>query len=181
MTRSLGGTRHSMAVCLLLVAMLLGLAACGESTSTTLHCPPRPLSYRAEEWVQAPGEVALALPYTVFGTNERVQGAVFNHTQVEIETTQVYGRRCAVFTAERLVGGVWQAVNSCLPPRNGPPEGNSVTVVPGTYTFDDLKVVLSPGTYRLKLTYAIYPHNPVTIDGTVYSLPFQVCECARCA
>src|SRR2546429_250316 len=83
----------------LLTIVMLGLAACGEatSTSTTMHCPPRPLSGRAEDWVQAPGEVALALPYTVFGTNERVQGAVFNHTQGIIETTQVYGRRCAVF------------------------------------------------------------------------------------
>ncbi|MGZ3583135.1 MAG: hypothetical protein ACXWP6_10475, partial [Ktedonobacterales bacterium] len=167
--------------CLLLAVLLLGLAACGESTSTTRYCPPRPLAGRAEDWAQAPGEVALALPYTVFGTNERVQGAVFNHTQVIIETTPVRGHRCAVFNAERLVSGVWQAFDSCLPMGEAPVGGNAGNVVPGDYILDQLKIVLSPGTYRLKLTYAIYPHNPVTIDGTVYSLPFQVCECARCA
>lgn len=182
MTMSLGGTWHSTGVCLLLLAMLLGLAACGDST--TVQCPPRPTPTpsQPETWVQAPrlGKVTLALPTTVFGTDEHVQAAIFNHSQVIIETNPGFGN-CAFFTAERLARFHWPASNSCRPMSENGEGGASAQLLPGTYKIDHLKIVLSPGTYRLKLTYALYPHNPEIIDGTVYSLPFQVCVCARCA
>lgn len=169
--------------CLLVLALLLGLAACGGST--TIQCParPTPTLSQPETWMQAPGpgEVALAIPTTSFGTDEHVQAAIFNHTKVIIETTPVYGGTCAFFTAERLVSGIWQTFNSCRPMSENGEGGASAQLLPGTYKIDRLKIVLSPGTYRLKLTYAIYPANPETIAGTVYSLPFQVCACARCA
>lgn len=179
MTRNVGGSRHLKAVCLLMLALVLGLAACGGST--TVQCPPRPLLPNSpEEWVQAPGEVAMALAAPVVGTDEYVQAAVFNHTQVIIRLPPVYNN-CAFFTTERLVGGAWQAFNTCRRLGERPGGGNGGDIYPGGFQNDQLKVFLSPGTYRLKLTYAIYPHNPETIDGTVYSLPFQVCVCARCA
>lgn len=180
MTRGLGGTRHSMVIYLLLLAMLLGLAACGGST--TVQCPARPTPSRPEAWVQAPGEVALALSATVFGTDEYVQAAVFNHTQVIIETPPVLNN-CAFFTAERLVNDVRQAFNTCRGSGEGRVGGNGGTVYPGTSRIDHLRILLSPGTYRLKQAYAIYPANPENVANLryVYSLPFQVCVCARCA
>lgn len=177
---------HTRAVGLLVATAMLWLTACGESTSTTVQCPPRPTPTlsQPEKWVQAPGqgEVTLALPTTVFGADEHVQAAVFNHSTVVIEPNPVYeGRICTYFGAERLVSEIWQTFNTCRPMGEAPGGGDGGNVDPGTYKIGQLKIVLSPGTYRLKLTYAVYPHNPLTIDGTVYSLPFQVCECARCA
>lgn len=168
----------AIAARLLVAIVTLGLVACGGST--TVQCPPRPFPSSPQEWVQAPGEVAMALAAPVFGTDEYVQAAVFNHTQVIIRLPPVYNNR-AFFTAERLVGGAWQAFNTCRRLGERPGGGNGGNVDPGGFMDDQLKVFLSPGTYRLKQTYAIYPHNPYTTDGAVYSLPFQVCECARCA
>ncbi|MGZ3678640.1 MAG: hypothetical protein ACXWQR_08730 [Ktedonobacterales bacterium] len=180
MTRGLGGTRHPMVVCLLLVMLLLGLAACGGST--TVQCPPRPASSSPQEWVQAPGEVAMALAAPVFGTDEYVQAAVFNHTQVILRLPPVYNN-CAFFTAERFVGGVWQTFNTCRRLGERPGGGNGGDIYPGGFQNDQLKVFLSPGTYRLKQAYAIYPANPENVANLryVYSLSFQVCVCARCA
>lgn len=185
MTRSVGCTAHSIAVRLLLLALVLGLVACSESTSTMVQCPTQPTSTPSEPetWVQAPGQgaVTLALPTTVFSTDEHVQAVVFNHSKVVIEPNPVYESRiCTYFGAERLVSGIWQAFNSCRPMNEAGGGGDGGNVDPGTYKIGQLKIVLSPGTYRLKLTYAIYPHNREIIDGTVYSLPFQVCECAQC-
>lgn len=178
MTRGVGRIQHPIGVCLLTAALLLGLAACGGST--TVQCPPRFTPSSPQEWVQAPGEIVMALAAPVFGTDEYVQAAVFNHTQVIISLPPVYNN-CAFFTAERLVEGVWQAFNTCRRLGERPGGGNGGDIYPGGFQDDQLKVFLSPGTYRLKQVYAIYPHNRFTIDGTIYSLPFQVCVCARCA
>lgn len=182
MTRSLDSTGHSTVICLLGLAMLaiLGLAACGDSTTGQCPARPTPTLSQIEMWVQAPGEVTMALPATSFGSNEYVWAAVFNHTKVIIETTPMYGRDCAFFSAERLVSGIWQAFNTCRPMSEAPGGGRGGDVNPGTYKTDTLRVHLSPGTYRLKMTYAIHPANPESLAGTIYSLPFQVCLCAQC-
>lgn len=167
-----------MPLCLLLV--VLGLAACGGST--TVQCLPRPTPGPAETWVQAPGEVAIALPAAVFGTDEYVQAAVFNHSNVTIELPPVYNN-CAFFTAERLVGGVWQAFNTCRRLGEVPGGGSGGGIDSGGFKTDQLKAFLSPGAYRFKQSYAIYPANPENGANLkyVYSLPFRVCVCARCA
>lgn len=178
MTRSTHCTPRALAICLLL-AVVLGLAACVGSP--TVQCPPRPTPGPAQEWPQAPGGVAMALPATVFGTDAYVQAAVFNHSTVTIELPPVYNN-CAFFTAERLEKGTWHQFNACRRLDEAPAGGRGGNLVPGAFGTDELRVLLLPGTYRLKQSYAIYPANPENVANLkhVYSLSFQVCVCARC-